>query len=199
MDCFKKVSDYLNVVNFFKGQSTANRSQTPEQPITTTTSTTKQPLIAIVPVASKTGLETLWLLVAIFAVLLCLAISFFTAGIAYVLWTKNSKSKNRRMQDIESRNSETSTLADGDNYDRENSPETEKEKVAEEQTLYDIQGAKTAQFVQMPNENTKLTFSNCEQDEKVAFMTIQSCPVDGDKLSMYGLDYDTVMMKQNKV
>ena len=103
------------------------------------------------------------------------------------------------MQDPESRYGETSTLADGDNYDRENSTETEKEKEAEEQTLYDIQGAKTAQFAQMLDENTKFTFSNCEQDEKVAFMTTQSCPVDGDKISMDGLDYETVMMKQIKV
>ena len=131
----KKGSDYLNLVNFFKGQSTTNRSQTPEQSITTTTSTTKQPLIAIVPVASKNGLETLWLLVAIFAVVLSLAIFFFTAGIAYVLRTKNSKSKIRRMQDPESRYCETSTLADGDNYHRHNSTETEK-KEAEEQTLF---------------------------------------------------------------
>ena len=137
---------------------------------------------------------------AIFAVVLCLAISFFTAGIAYVLWTKKSKSKNRRIQDPESRYGETSILADGDNYDRENFTETEKENEAEEQTLYDIQGAKTAQFVQMLDENTQFTFSNCEQDEKVTFltMTTQSCPVDGDKISMDGLDYDTVMMKQNK-
>ena len=29
-------------------------------------------------------------------------------------------------------------------------------------------------------------------------MTTQSCPVDGDKISMDDLDYETVMMKQKK-